>query len=198
MSNIIFLNAWFMSFVMVVYGVLRLRSRRELFMWVPATVLFGPFGAIIFGLDVLAQWQQRHPRQTKTIDTYQQAPLHSTVALHTLHYLYVKKGANSNVLKAIKLPSNGILTVRRGHKNERCMPNEFLLHDQTVSRNLHCSIHVQYHGMVLEDASTNGTYVNGVHVHHRSVPIAVGTELRLGETILIVKSAADIASTIHS
>jgi pSer/pThr/pTyr-binding forkhead associated (FHA) protein len=70
---------------------------------------------------------------------------------------------------------------------------DLVLADPQVSR-LHARVTPTGEGAVVEDlGSTNGTFVNGNEIH-APTPVAVGDQLLIGTSVLLVRSPAQVAS----
>jgi pSer/pThr/pTyr-binding forkhead associated (FHA) protein len=85
--------------------------------------------------------------------------------------------------RKLRLPGDG-LTVGRGEASS------LVIADDGLSR-LHASIHSEAGRVwVLDEQSTNGTYVNGRPADSRGTPLADGDEIRLGNHTTITVNIA--------
>lgn len=67
------------------------------------------------------------------------------------------------------------ITIGRNSQSTIVVPSQY----NTVSGN-HATITREGNAYILEDHSTNGTYVNGTHIHHASCQISPGDQITLG------------------
>lgn len=76
------------------------------------------------------------------------------------------------------------ITVGRNAQSTIVVPSQY----NTVSGD-HATISKNGNSYILEDHSTNGTYVNGSHIHHASCQIRPGDQITLGQQYILDFSA---------
>ena len=72
------------------------------------------------------------------------------------------------------------ITVGRNSQSTIVVSSQY----NTVSGN-HATISKAGSAYILEDHSTNGTYINGQHIHHASCPIRPGDQITLGQQYVL-------------
>lgn len=190
---------WIASMIAVVRAAkLCARPRRDLWLWIPLTLLLGPLAALVYLTEIrISGGVRTAPRHvpasppTAVLQTSARQ-LPPTTRLGSGIFLYVRYGSCAH--QAFELPFRGELVVRRGFPGESSLPGVLALDDPAISRRMHCRV-IKGEHIELEDASSNGTLVDGHLVQGGRVRLKVGSIVRVGSTTLVVMSRQQVAPT---
>lgn len=198
---ILFSSAYLCAIISVVCLAHSSGKRAALAWWLPLTLVLGPLAALIWLVRLQPRTFLPEPARPGISTAATRSPFEDgppTTPLQSGIYLLVADGCDQDRLRSSEVPSSGSLIVRRARRHERSIAQMLLLHDSGVSRHCHCRLRLAGSAIEVADSSRNGTFVDNMHICQSTATVAIGSEIRVGTTTLVLRDARSQTPTLRT